>query len=177
MTAAIAYATLDSPLGELLVASGPRGLIRISFPEEPHDDVLEELGGSGLGEVSTGALDRERAQLTEYFAGTRTDFDLQVDLSLIEGSAFTKRVLAATSRIPYGSTSTYGAVAAKAGAPHGGRAAGNALNANPVPFVVPCHRVILASGDLGGYAGHEDRKAWLLRHEGSFHEPTTKGTA
>jgi methylated-DNA-[protein]-cysteine S-methyltransferase len=157
----LTYDAVETPLGELLVFVGPAGVVRIAFPEEDPDH-----DGVRTADAERGDLGAIREQLDDYFAGRRKTFDLPVDLRL--DSDFDRAVLDATATIPYGSTTTYGTVAAKAGAPRGGRAAGNALNKNPVPLVIPCHRVILASGELGGYAGHEDRKAWLLRHEGAL---------
>lgn len=161
----IRYATLDTPLGPLLVATSEFGIVRIAFPEEPVDDVLAELGNPD-SDLGPGALDEERGQIQEYLVGTRRHFDLSVDLSALPGD-FTRQVLRATATIPYAATSTYGDVAAMTGHPRAARAVGNALNVNPVPLVIPCHRVILASGSLGGYAGREDRKRQLLALEGS----------
>lgn len=161
----VAYAELDSPLGELLVAVTPRGLVRIAYEDE--DAVLDELAR----EVSPRLLrapertDEVRRELEAYFAGDRRAFDLPLDWSLIRG--FARRVLRATARVPFGQVTTYGTVAAEAGSPRAARAAGNALGSNPIPIVVPCHRVLHAGGGLGGYAGGLDRKRFLLSLEGS----------
>jgi methylated-DNA-[protein]-cysteine S-methyltransferase len=109
-------------------------------------------------------LDDVRRELDEYFEGRRRDFDLPIDWALV--STFGRRILKATAAIPFGKVSTYGAVAAKAGNPKASRAAGRALNTNPIPIVVPCHRVVGAGGRLVGYAGGLDRKVTLLEIEG-----------
>jgi methylated-DNA-[protein]-cysteine S-methyltransferase len=109
-------------------------------------------------------LDDVRRELDEYFAGRRRDFDLPIDWAL--ASAFGRRILRATAEIPFGHVSTYGAVAAEAGNPKASRAAGRALGANPIPIVVPCHRVVGAGGRLTGYTGGLHRKVALLRLEG-----------
>jgi methylated-DNA-[protein]-cysteine S-methyltransferase len=113
---------------------------------------------------SPARLDSIRRQLDEYFEGRRTDFDLPLDWRLSHG--FGRRVLMQTARIPFGGVSTYKSVAAAAGSPRGARAAGNALGANPIPIVVPCHRVLHSGGGLGGYGGGPDRKEFLLKLEG-----------
>lgn len=161
----VRHASVQSPFGELLVAATERGVVRVAFPEENGDAVLGELSDEFSADVSAGTLDHERQELQEYFDGRLRDFDVPVDLGLAPG--FSRRVLEATARIPYGSVSTYGDVAANAGSRRAARAAGNALKGNPVPIIVPCHRVIRSGGDLGGYAGREDRKAFLLSLEGA----------
>ena len=163
----IAATTLASPLGRLVVAATERGVVRIAFDDEPVDAVLEDLGDALGARVTRDAslTAAARAELTDYFAGRRRSFSVPVDRALIP-AGFTRRVLAATSRIPHGAVATYGDVAARAGAPRGARAAGNALNANPVPIVIPCHRVVPASGGAGGYGGSSWRKVALLSLEG-----------
>jgi methylated-DNA-[protein]-cysteine S-methyltransferase len=113
--------------------------------------------------AAPGRLDEARRELDEYFAGARTRFELALDWRLTQG--FGRRVLRSTARIPFGSVSTYGRVATEAGSPRGSRAAGNALGANPLPIVVPCHRVVRAGGALGGYTGGVERKLALLAIE------------
>lgn len=164
----VAYASVPSPLGDLLVASTQRGLVRVAYDNEDRDRVLEELAGDVSPRVleAPGLLDEARRELDEYFRGGRRGFDLEVDLSLVRG--FTLKVLEATTRIPFGSVSSYRAVAAMAGSPRAARAAGNALHDNPVPIVVPCHRVLHSNGGLGGYGGRLDRKEFLLRLEGAL---------
>jgi methylated-DNA-[protein]-cysteine S-methyltransferase len=164
----VAYATLDSPLGELLVAVTPRGLVRIAYlaAGEREDDVLADLAARVSPRVlaSTRPVDDARRQLDEYFERRRSTFELPVDLRLVHG--FGRRVLRATTRIPYGGTSSYKQIAAQAGSPRGHRAAGNALGSNPIPIVVPCHRVLHTGGGLGGYGGGVERKRVLLGVEG-----------
>lgn len=164
----VAYASVPSPLGDLLVASTQRGLVRVAYDNEDRDRVLEELAGDVSPRVleAPELLDEARRELDEYFRGGRRDFDLEVDLSLVRG--FTLKVLEATARIPFGSVSSYRDVAAMAGSPRAARAAGNALHDNPVPIVVPCHRVLHSNGGLGGYGGRLDRKEFLLRLEGAL---------
>jgi methylated-DNA-[protein]-cysteine S-methyltransferase len=161
----VAFATVDSPIGDLLVAGTRKGLVRISFPTERPDDVVEELAIMISPRVleAPSRLDEVRRELDEYFAGNRERFDLRLDMSLTHG--FTRKVLQATSRIPFGSVSTYRDVARRAGNDRAYRAAGNALGANPIPIVVPCHRVLHTSGGLGGYGGGLDVKRFLLRLE------------
>ncbi|MGH9283966.1 MAG: methylated-DNA--[protein]-cysteine S-methyltransferase, partial [Acidimicrobiales bacterium] len=160
----VVYAEVDSPFGPLLAAATRRGLACLAYPDEPVDAVLDRLALRLSPRIVEGPLDRERRELEEYFEARRSRFDLPVDLSLVAG--FGRRVLRATARIPYGSVSTYAEIAAKAGNARASRAAGNALGANPLPIVVPCHRVVATGGGLGGYTGGLDRKEFLLRLEG-----------
>lgn len=164
----VAFAPLDSPLGRLLVAGTPQGLVRIAYPEQDIDDVLEDLAARVSPRVveAPAELDGARRELEQYFAGNRDRFDLTLDWSLV--GPFGRRVLGATARIPFGHVSTYREVAEDAGSPRGYRAAGNALGANPMPIVVPCHRVLHAGGGLGGYTGGLDRKRFLLALEGAL---------
>jgi methylated-DNA-[protein]-cysteine S-methyltransferase len=164
----VSYSFEPSPVGDLLVAVTPHGLIRIAYnAEEYRDDVLAELARRISPRVveAPAALDSVRRELDEYFAGERTSFDIPVDWRLHDG--FSRRVLKATARIPFGKLLTYGEVAAKAGSPRGSRAAGNALGSNRIPIVVPCHRVVRSGGKLGGYAGGVERKEFLLELEGA----------
>jgi methylated-DNA-[protein]-cysteine S-methyltransferase len=163
----VSYAFEPSPVGELLVAVTPRGLIRIAYgAEERSDTVLEELARRVSPRMleAPAALDEVRRELDEYFGGKRTGFEIPVDWRLHDG--FSRRVLRATARIPYGQLLTYAQVAAKAGSPRGSRAAGNALGSNRIPIVVPCHRVVRSGGALGGYTGGIERKEYLLDLEG-----------
>jgi methylated-DNA-[protein]-cysteine S-methyltransferase len=161
----VAYATLDSPLGPLVVAATPRGLVRVAYSGFD-SEVLEDLAGKVSPRLleAPARLDPVRRELDEYFEGRRTEFDLPIDWALTRG--FTSRVLRATARIAFGSTSTYAEVASRAGSPRAVRAAGNALGSNPLPVVVPCHRVLRTGGALGGYTGGLERKEYLLRLEG-----------
>jgi methylated-DNA-[protein]-cysteine S-methyltransferase len=162
----VAYATLDSPLGELLLAVTPRGLVCVGYDGE---DALSRLAARVSPRVLAAPrkLDSVRRELDEYFAGRRRQFDLELDWALARG-AFGRRVLEATAQVPYGSLATYRAVASEAGSPRAVRAAGNALGANPLPIVVPCHRIVRTGGALGGYTGGLERKLKLLALEGAL---------
>ena len=163
----VAYSTVDSPLGPLLVASTPRGLMRVAYSRSGDDDaVLADLARRVSPRVleAPGRLDDIRRELDEYFEGSRTRFDLPIDWTLTRG--FTTQVLRATAAVGYGQTTTYAEVAGAAGSPRAVRAAGNSLGSNPVPIVVPCHRVLRTGGALGGYTGGLERKEFLLRLEG-----------
>jgi methylated-DNA-[protein]-cysteine S-methyltransferase len=164
----VAYAETDSPFGPLLVAVTRRGLVRLAYPNEGWDEVLGELATGISPRIleAPARLDEVRRQLDAYFEKEVLGFDLDVDFALTRG--FTRKVLKATARIPYGELSTYRVVATRAGSPRGSRAAGNALGSNPIPIVVPCHRVIHTSGGLGGYTGGLERKEFLLHLEGSL---------
>jgi methylated-DNA-[protein]-cysteine S-methyltransferase len=162
----VAIATVQSPVGDLLVAVTPRGLVRVAFEDEDSDDVLEDLAARLSPRIleSARATDRVRRELQEYFERERTRFDLRIDRRLM--GTFAKQVLAATSRVPFGRTTTYGELAQRIGHPRAARAVGTALGSNPVPVVVPCHRVLRAGGALGGYGGGLPRKELLLELEG-----------
>jgi methylated-DNA-[protein]-cysteine S-methyltransferase len=164
----VAYATLDSPVGKLLLAATGRGLVRLAYVDsEDEARVLEELARAVSPRVlaAPSRLDEPRRELDEYFSGARRQFELPLDWRLTHG--FGRRVLRATARIPYGSVSTYKRVATAAGSPRGSRAAGNALGTNPLPIVVPCHRVLHSGGGIGGYTGGLERKRLLLGVEGA----------
>jgi methylated-DNA-[protein]-cysteine S-methyltransferase len=165
----VGYAIVDSPVGRLLVAVTPKGLVRVAFAEETEEQVLEELAIALSPRVLESARMTEtvRRQLDTYFDGRTRAFRTRIDWSLIPDGFF-RRVLEETARIPFGAVSTYGTVANLAGSPRAARAAGNALHENPVPIVVPCHRVVPASGGIGQYGGQEWRKAFLLRLEGAI---------
>lgn len=164
----VSYAPVDSPFGTLHAAVTNRGLVRIAFPEESVDSVLERLSQRLSPRIveAPAALDSVRRELDEYFAGRRHDFDVPLDWTLI--GPFGRRVLHATAEIPYGGVLSYAEVAAEAGSPRGSRAAGNALGSNPIPIVIPCHRVLRSGGALGGYGGGLDRKRMLLELEGAL---------
>jgi methylated-DNA-[protein]-cysteine S-methyltransferase len=166
---AVTISYLETPIGKLLLAVTQVGVVRVAFPEEEPAAILEQISRS-LGpevELSEGETPGAGREIERYFAGELRTFRSPVDLSLVP-AGFPRRVLQATAAIPYGRTATYGEMAEEAGSPRGARAAGNALNANPVPLLIPCHRVVPASGGIGGYAGREDRKAALLRLEGAI---------
>jgi methylated-DNA-[protein]-cysteine S-methyltransferase len=162
----VAVASFGSPLGELAVAVTPKGLARVSFASEDRDEVLAELAERLSPRIleSRRATDEVRRELEEYFEGRRSRFEVPVDRRLIRGIA--RDVLRATSRIPFGTTSTYGEIANRIGKPRAARAVGNALGSNPIPIVIPCHRVLRSGGALGGYGGGVERKQLLLALEG-----------
>ena len=164
----ISYAPVDSPFGTLHAASTKRGLVRVAFPEESIESVLERLARRLSPRIveAPASLDPVKRELDEYFAGRRRAFDLALDWSLI--GPFGRRVLRMTAAIPYGGHLSYAEIAAEAGSPRGARAAGNALGANPIPIVIPCHRVLRSGGALGGYGGGLDRKRCLLELEGAL---------
>lgn len=167
----VTYAPVDSPFGVLLAARTGRGLVRLAFPEEDVDAVLERLARRISPRIveASAPLDSTRRELEEYFDGRRRGFELSLDWTLI--GPFGRRVLRVTSDIPYGDVLSYAEVAADAGSPRGSRAAGNALGSNPIPIVIPCHRVLRTGGALGGYGGGLDRKRWLLELEGAALSP------
>jgi methylated-DNA-[protein]-cysteine S-methyltransferase len=165
----VAYARVDSPLGPLLAASTEKGLVNLSylgFREE--DDVLARIASNVSPRVleAPARLDTVRRELDEYFGGKRRAFDLAIDWSPM--ADFQRRVLSATAAIPFGDHASYGQVAERAGNPRAFRAAGTALGKNPIPIVIPCHRVWAAGGKLGGYTGGLERKRALLELEGAI---------
>ena len=163
----VAYDLADSPVGPLLVATSARGLCRISFDPEPERE-LDALARSFGTRVlrSPRGVDLVRRELDEYFEGRRRDFDLDVDLSPLP--TFQRDVLEELVRVPYGNVDTYGGLAGRIGRPRAARAVGGALNRNPIPIVVPCHRIVGARGNLVGYAGGLERKRTLLGLEGAI---------
>jgi methylated-DNA-[protein]-cysteine S-methyltransferase len=164
----VTYGFADSPFGSLLVALTRRGLVMLHYPNGDLDRELETLAARISPRLleSTKATDQVRRQLDQYFEGQRRQFEVPVDYQLSAG--FTRRVLTATARIPFGSVATYRDVATSAGNPMATRAAGNALGSNPIPIVVPCHRVVRTGGGLGGYTGGLERKKALLQLEGAL---------
>ena len=164
----VGVAEIDSPVGELLLAVTPRGLAYVAFEDEERDELLGRLSRQLSPRIleRPAATDEVRRQLDEYFAGDRTRFELKLDRRLMRGIA--RDVLAATAKVPFGKTTTYGTLAERIGRPRASRAVGNALGSNPIPIVVPCHRVLRAGGDVGGYAGGPSRKRRLLTLEGSL---------
>ena len=162
----LGFDVVDSPVGELLVAASDRGLASIWFDPDPDAD-LERLARIAGPRVlrSPRAVDVARRELDEYFAGRRRAFDLPLDLRALP--PFTVAVLRELARVPYGETTTYGALAERVGRPRAARAVGTVMNRNRIPIVLPCHRVVGSSGDLVGYAGGLDRKVRLLELEGA----------
>ena len=157
----------DTPVGPLLVGVTDRGLCRISFDAEPehHLESLARLYGPRVLR-SAKPVERLRRELDEYFDGRRQEFELDLDLRFVP--AYHRQVLDELARVEYGRTTTYGALAALTGKPRAARAVGTVMNRNPIPIVLPCHRVIGASGSLTGYGGGLDRKELLLRLEGAI---------
>ncbi|MGN6378506.1 MAG: methylated-DNA--[protein]-cysteine S-methyltransferase [Gaiellales bacterium] len=166
----VAYADVDAPFGKLLVASTPTGLVRVAFARESHDGVLQELSDRLSPRVleAPSRLDEVRRELDDYFHGDRQRFEVPIDWSLSRG--FLRDARQACYAIPYGHVVTYSELAEAAGSPRAVRAAGNAMARNPIPIVVPCHRVVRTGGGLGGYGGGLDVKRWLLALEGSGDE-------
>jgi methylated-DNA-[protein]-cysteine S-methyltransferase len=163
----VAYDVVESPVGELFVGVSDRGLCVISYEADPDLQVERLARGFGLRVLrSPRPVDPTRRQLDEYFAGRRKRFDLDVDLRLARD--FGRTVLEELGRVPFGEITTYGALAARAGKPKAARAVGTIMNRNPVPIVLPCHRVVGANGSLVGYAGGLERKQMLLRLEGAL---------
>jgi methylated-DNA-[protein]-cysteine S-methyltransferase len=162
------FTRLPTPVGRLLVVNGPAGLVRIAFESEPEDLALAEvarvLGPRVIG--SDVELRAERDALSEYFEGDTADLTLPVDLRLI-AAPFRRQVLETLREVPRGATVSYGELAARAGNPRAARAVGSACARNPIPIVVPCHRVLPGSGRLGNYAGGPERKRALLELEGT----------
>jgi methylated-DNA-[protein]-cysteine S-methyltransferase len=157
----VRYDVIESPVGELALAATDRGLCRISYGVDGFDDEVARVFGA---RVLRAPLDQARRELDEYFAGSRRGFDLPLDLRV---AAFQGDVLTALARVPYGVTTTYGTLAREAGHPKAARAVGTVMNRNPIPIVLPCHRVVGADGSLTGYAGGLDRKRLLLGLEGA----------
>jgi len=161
----IAYRVVDSPIGPLLVAASSTGLVRVAVESEGHDAVLDRLAGQISPRIMRmpARTDDVARQLDEYFAGRRHEFDLPLDLQLVSG--FRRTVISHLPDIAYGSTASYKAVAAMAGNPTAVRAVGSACSHNPVPVVVPCHRVVRSDGSIGNYLGGVDAKAALIALE------------
>jgi methylated-DNA-[protein]-cysteine S-methyltransferase len=161
----VTYRTVDSPVGVLLLAATDAGTVRVAYAVEDHDRVLESLGATiGPRILKSGKrFDELARQLDEYFDGRRHSFDVPVDLRLAHG--FRLSVLEHLREIPYGATESYSQVAAAAGSPRAVRAVGSACATNPVPIVVPCHRVVRSDGSLGGYLGGLTAKETLLALE------------
>jgi methylated-DNA-[protein]-cysteine S-methyltransferase len=162
----VAYRVIDSPIGQLLLAATDAGLVRVAFETEGHDAVVDELASQISPRVlrAPGRLDPAARELDEYFGRRRRSFDLPLDLRLAKG--FRRDVLGTLRTIGYGATMSYGEVADATGHPRAMRAVGTACAMNPLPIVIPCHRVIRADGTEGNYAGGPDRKHTLLTLEG-----------
>jgi methylated-DNA-[protein]-cysteine S-methyltransferase len=170
----VAYASTDSPFGTLLLAKTPRGLVRVGLPNQDADELLGELAERVSPRVleAPAELDETRRELDLYFEGKLDRFDLPLDWTLSDG--FRLRVQRAIAKIPYGETRSYTEMARTAGNQRAVRAAGTACGRNPLPLVVPCHRVLRSGGGLGGYGGGVPMKRALLRMEGVLDErPST----
>ncbi len=165
----VAYGQADSPFGPLTVAATEQGLVLLAYPELTVEDVLNRLAREVSPRVLElpARIDPIRRELDEYFEGRRRDFDQPVDWRLVHGGFF-EAILRATAKIDYGQTVSYREIAERAGNVKAVRAAGNGLGSNPVPIVVPCHRVVATGGGLGGYTGGVERKQKLLELEGSL---------
>ena len=163
----VAYDLAETPVGMLLVATTGRGVCRISYDPQPEREVESLARTFGVRILRAARpIDPVRHQLDEYFEGKRTEFELPLDLR--HQAPFSRDVLKRLARVPYGQVTTYGTLAAEAHRPKAARAVGVVMNRNPVPIVLPCHRVVGASGSLVGYAGGLDRKQLLLELEGSL---------
>jgi methylated-DNA-[protein]-cysteine S-methyltransferase len=158
----VRYDVTESPVGDLFIASTERGLCRISYHAEGQDEQLARIFGARVLRVP---LDDVRRELDEYFAGRRREFDVPLDLRV---APFHEAVLHELARVPYGRTETYGSLAAKVGRPKAARAVGTVMNRNPIPIVLPCHRIVGANGSLTGYAGGLHVKRALLELEGAM---------
>ena len=169
----VAYATYESPVGTGAVAATRRGVVAIGLPNRPLEDLLAQLARRISPRVLElpARLDDARRELDEYFSGARREFDLSLDWRLV-APGFGRRVLRATAKLPFGVTSTYAQIAAEAGSPRAHRAAGSALGRNPIPLVVPCHRVLRSGGQIGHYGGGPELKEYLLRLERAIEVPT-----
>lgn len=161
----LGYRAVDSPIGRLLLVATQQGIVRIAFEREGHHVVLEQLAASISPRIlhGTSRLDAAAAQLDEYFAGRRREFDLSLDLQLARG--FRRRVLDHLRDLRYGTTATYSTIASAAGSPTAVRAVGTACATNPLPIVIPCHRVVRRDGTIGQYLGGTDTKRALLEME------------
>jgi methylated-DNA-[protein]-cysteine S-methyltransferase len=163
----VGYDVVDSPVGDLFVAVSDRGLCTISYDSEPERQLEQLARGFGTRVLrAPRAVDEARRELDEYFEGKRRAFDLDVDLRLTRD--FGRAVLKELAAVPFGEVTTYGTLAARAGKPRAARAVGTIMNRNPIPIVLPCHRVVGANGALVGYAGGLERKELLLKLEGAL---------
>ena len=171
----VAYRTMDSPIGPLLLAATPAGLVRVAFECENHDNVLEALSTAVSPRIlrSSRRVDDIARQIDEYFGGRRRMFDVPVDLQLSKG--FRRAVLTHLMEIPYGVRESYTVVARAAGNPGAVRAAGSACATNPIPLVVPCHRVVRSDGTYGQYRGGPEAKHMLLTMEAPAGDSGTPG--
>ena len=163
------YTQIKTPIGELTIVQGPKGVCRVGFEAEHYDLVLSEVASvMGPRLLSSSEHTKTVTEAMEaYFAGEIVDFKLPVDLSMMR-SDFRRKVLQRLRKVHGGKVTTYGSLAEAVGAPRAARAVGTACATNPVPIIVPCHRVVPAGGGLGNYGGGVDRKRWLLEFEGAL---------
>lgn len=166
----LSWTTIDSPIGELLLVGSPEGVVRIAFECEDLDDVRRNISDRTGEQLEPGPLGQAEKQLAEYFAGQRREFNLPLDWRLSTG--FRAQVQRALTGIAYGETQTYGQLAQRVGSPTAVRAVGSGCATNPLPIVVPCHRVLRSDGSLGGYRGGSEIKQYLLELE-SGNAPTS----
>lgn len=166
----VSYRHIDTPVGDLLLAATDKGLVRVAYANENHDKVLDQLSERISPRIllAPASLDEAARELDDYFAGTRTTFDLPLDLQLASG--FRRQVLERLRQLAYGHTASYGAVAHQVGNPRAVRAVGTACATNPLPVVVPCHRVVRTDGKIGNYVGGPETKKQLLEFEGALHD-------
>ncbi|MBX3103814.1 MAG: methylated-DNA--[protein]-cysteine S-methyltransferase [Cryobacterium sp.] len=164
-TLSISYRTVDSPIGTLLLATTSAGLVRVAFENEPEDLVLQELSSKLSPAIlyNPKGLDEVARELDEYFKGTRRVFEIPLDFGLSHG--FRRSVIERMAKVPFGNTRTYSQLAVEAGNPKATRAVGSACATNPIPIVLPCHRILRSDGSLGGYRGGLDAKRFLLALE------------
>ncbi|MBX3067927.1 MAG: methylated-DNA--[protein]-cysteine S-methyltransferase [Cryobacterium sp.] len=164
-TLSISYRTVDSPIGTLLLATTSAGLVRVAFENEPEDLVLQELSSKLSPAIlyNPKGLDEVARELDEYFKGTRRVFEIPLDFGLSRG--FRRTVIERMVKVPFGNTRTYSQLAVEAGNPKATRAVGSACATNPIPIVLPCHRILRSDGSLGGYRGGLDAKRFLLALE------------
>jgi methylated-DNA-[protein]-cysteine S-methyltransferase len=172
----VAYRTVESPVGTLLLAATDQGLVRVAYQLEDHDQVLQTLSRRVSPRIlhAPRRLDHVARQLAEYFAGERRDFVLPLDFRLTHG--FRREVLARLVMIDYGRTETYSQVASATGHPRAVRAVGSACATNPLPVIIPCHRVLRSDGKLGGYVAGLDIKAALLSLEAGGRHDTNSAS-
>ncbi|HET6715339.1 MAG TPA: methylated-DNA--[protein]-cysteine S-methyltransferase [Actinomycetota bacterium] len=171
---AVRHRTLSTPIGTLTIVCSDRGVVATIFDDDGRDLELARIerwfgqrpAATGVGSGATAIAATAQREARGYFAGRIHELSVPPDLSLV-GEGFGRRVLEVVATIPFGELWTYGDVAGMAGSPRAARAAGSALAACPIELFVPCHRVVHAGGTIGGYGRHDDRKRWLLRHEGS----------
>lgn len=171
---AVRHRTVSTPIGALTIVCSARGVVATIFDDDDRDVELARIerwfgqrpAATGEGSRATAIAATARREARGYFAGRTHELSVLPDLSLV-GEGFGRRVLEVVATIPFGELWTYGDVAGMAGSPRAARAAGSTLAGCPIELFVPCHRVVHAGGTIGGYGRHDDRKRWLLRHEGS----------